>query len=132
MTQYKIEFPRFGEDIASGRRTLVHLPALPDVPEIKQGDTMVIVQRRENAFGIQVTVTSVSKVALDDSLVEDQDWVLLNLAPPQGFRSSSARADALIAYSTRWDSTNPDAPWGSSPTVWRIVFSYPDAFLAAT
>jgi hypothetical protein len=128
MTAYRIVFPRFGEDVLSKKRTLVHVPASPDVPNIWPGDRLLIVMNERDTAGVAGEVIGVSMVKLVESpspllgriaAMGFDDMVRLNLMPGEW-------ASAVVAYRQRWDATNPDALWASNPTVWRIVFRYLD------
>lgn len=111
-----IFFPRWEEDIATRKRTLVHLPAGESCPTV--GDT-VRITGWHYARGL-VLVTQVAQIRLWTTLNEDEDWALLNLP-----RSSPALdEESLLTYSARWDGAHPDAPWKSNPLVWRVEFRY--------
>lgn len=115
MAKYKLTFPRWKEDIVSMRRTLLHLPSTPNDVIPRVGDLIITVPELEAKEGVVVEVAEVSQALLGD----DRDWRLLNLAAEPGLRSVSERE-----YRARWDAVNPDVPWESNPTVWRIVFRY--------
>jgi hypothetical protein len=124
MSEYRIVFPRWNEDIATHRRTLVHIPCDPGV-DLKQGDQLIILRRHSESRGIRVEIVETGQVKLVNSLATDGDWIRLNLADrDDGFGSDASRADAFLAYGGRWDDVNPDVPWASNPTVWRVVFRY--------
>lgn len=56
----------------------------------------------------------------------------LNLMPPIDEARLADYEPAIAAYRQRWDTVNPDAPWESNPTVWRVVFRYLDGTDALT
>jgi hypothetical protein len=100
--------PRWNEDIASERRTVLHL--LTDAAEFAVGDRLLVVPSAV-LRGKSATVVEAHRMRLVECLVDDLP--LLGLGP----------TDAE-AYYERWDRANPLHPLSSDPTIWRIVFRY--------
>ncbi len=105
-----IVFPRWNEDIASERRTVLHLVA--EGAEFAVGDRLLVVPTA-NLRGKSAAVVEVRRVRLVEYLVDDLPFLGL----------SDSQADAE-AYQARWDRTNPQHPISSDPMIWRIVFRY--------
>ena len=111
MTKFRyrtIVFTRWNEDIATERRTVLHLSM--EVVDFAVGDRLLVVPSPV-LRGKSATIVEVRRVRLVECLVDDLP--LLGLGP----------ADAE-AYHTRWDRRNPQHPISSDPTIWRIVFRY--------
>jgi hypothetical protein len=124
MAMYKLECPRWEEDIVSRRRTLIHLPSTPTDIEPRVGDSIIAFPYRAPGPRVMIEIVEVSAVPLCESSLGD--WTLLNLP---------ADDSGVQAYRTRWDATNPDLPWETNPIVWRVVFRYlhePAVFAQAT
>lgn len=97
------------------RRTLVHLPSTPTDVEVRVGDTLITLPDHGSDKGVLLEIVEVDHVLLCQFPL--RDWALLNL-PDDNL--------GLDAYRARWDATNPDVPWETNPTVWRVVFRYLD------
>jgi hypothetical protein len=120
------------EDIATHKRTLVHIPCDPGV-EIKEGDQLIILRRHSESRGIRTEIVETGQVKLVDSLTPLpgatataalDDMARLNLMPSIDQARIAEFAPAIAAYQNRWDDVNPDVPWASNPMVWRVVFRY--------
>lgn len=112
MTKFRyrtIVFPRWNEDIATERRTVLHL-STEAVGAFAIGDRLIVVPSA-TTIGKRATIVEVNQARLAECLAGD--LALLGLGP----------ADAE-AYHTRWDRTNPKHPLSSDPMIWRIVFRY--------
>lgn len=103
-----IVFPRWNEDIATERRTVLHLST--EVADFAVGDRLLVVPLPDRP-GKSATIVEVRWVRLMECLVDD--------LPLLGLGSADAEA-----YHTRWDRTNPKHPLSSDPRIWRIVFRY--------
>lgn len=134
MVVYEVIMPRWAEDIVTRKRTLIHFACRPEDPVLNEGDSLQLCDRdvelATNRAMIRVTVTSVSKVRLVESLTPHpgtaalDDMARLNLMPAIDHARMAACAPAFGVYRRRWNAVNPDALWESNPTVWRIVFRY--------
>jgi len=137
MAEYRIVFPRWNEDIATHKRTLVHIPCDPGV-ELKRGDVLTILREDERS-GMRVEIIEAGRVRLVDSLTPLpgpaaaaalNDMARLNLMPRVDATAAIIQArmadlePAIASYRQRWETANPDVPWASNPTVWRVVFRY--------
>lgn len=133
MVVYEVIMPRWEEDVVTRQRTLIHIVCQPSDPIVSEGDELHLITPPLDCVGVRVTVTSVSKVRLVESLTPLpgpsaaaalDDMARLNLMPAIDQARMAEFATAIAAYRRRWNAVNPDAPWGSNPTVWRIVFRY--------
>jgi len=131
MAEYRIVFPRWNEDIATHKRTLVHIPCDPGV-ELKPGDLLTILRRNEPS-GMRVEIIEAGQVRLVDSLTPLpgpaaaaalDDMARLNLMPSVHHARMADFEPAIASYRQRWDAVNSDVPWASNPIVWRVIFRY--------
>ena len=131
MAEYQIVFPRWNEDIATHKRTLVHIPCDPGI-ELKRGDVLTILPEN-GPSGMRVEIIEAGQVRLVDSLTPLpglgaaaalDDMARLNLMPGIDRARLDDFEPAIASYRQRWNTVNPDVPWTSNPTVWRVVFRY--------
>jgi hypothetical protein len=133
MAEYQIVSPRWNEDVVTQKRTLFHIPCDPGV-ELKIGDLLAIrSDEREEIRTVCAAIIEASRVRLVDSLTPIPgpaaaaalgDMARLNLIPDIDQARMADLVPAIDSYRRRWDTVNPDVPWASNPTVWRVVFRY--------
>jgi hypothetical protein len=103
-TMHRVTFPRYAEDVASGKRTLLHLLG----GDLEIGDGLTLVAHPNMPRARVATIMKVERVPLCP--LSDDDLRRLN-----------AERDEYLA---RWDALHPEAASGSSPMIYRIEFAY--------